>query len=77
LRNGNGLLINRNGDEYSGVFSEGIKCGHGKIKFANGKVFQGHFEAGRREGQGKLFSADEMLIYSGNWISGRPETEFL
>lgn len=47
-----GILEFKNGDVYSGEFSESMSHGGGKMTYSNGDLYSGEFQNGMRHGSG-------------------------
>jgi hypothetical protein len=74
LRNGRpegeGALLVRNGDYYTGQWVDGAMHGRGILRFANGDRYDGDFVAGQMHGVGKYASTDGS-VYFGEFRNGR------
>lgn len=68
-KNGKGVFVEADGNEYNGAFSNAQKMGYGKMKFSNGKVYKGNWVNNKAEGPGEmLFENGD--TYAGNWNIG-------
>jgi len=55
LRHGKGTYTNpKEGVVYEGEWKNGLRHGHGILKYRNGSVYDGLWERGMKWGQGKM-----------------------
>ncbi|XP_019367087.1 PREDICTED: MORN repeat-containing protein 1 [Gavialis gangeticus] len=66
MREGYGLLVDREGQIYQGSFHKNKKHGGGKMTFKNGDKYEGDWILDQRQGHGELHCADGS-IYEGQW----------
>ncbi|KAF2484537.1 hypothetical protein BDY17DRAFT_130485 [Neohortaea acidophila] len=75
---GEGHLISMNGDEYTGAFVAGEKCGFGKMVYARtGNVYEGQWLQDQHHGTGTLTEAKTKNVYEGGWKHGKKSGEFV
>ena len=53
--------------DYIGAFSEGVRDGHGYLKWSNGDVYEGDFKNGLRHGRGALKELNGEMEYNGHF----------
>lgn len=75
---GEGVYRYASGDEYSGSFERGVRCGVGEMRWRNGDVYTGHWSAGERSGQGRYVEGGGIgAVYEGTWLRGKRHGEGL
>ena len=74
---GQGHLIATNGDEYVGLFQDGLPHGSGKMVYSTtGNVYEGEWSEGRHHGQGTLTELKTGNVYRGGWHNGKKHGNF-
>ncbi|XP_069804771.1 MORN repeat-containing protein 1 isoform X2 [Dendropsophus ebraccatus] len=66
IREGHGLLVDKEGQTYSGAFHNNKKHGDGQMTFQNGDHYEGNWVLDQRQGHGVLHCVDG-TIYEGQW----------
>lgn len=69
-RNGQGVMLYKNGDRYEGVFVEDIIEGQGTYRWASGDSYTGSFQGGLKDGYG-VYTWISGASYEGEYQSGR------
>lgn len=66
---GEGKAKYKNGNQYEGEWSDGVRDGHGTFTWANGVVYEGYFKNNALNGKGtcKFKNGD---VYDGYWVFG-------
>ena len=70
VRDGQGILVEQDGDEYVGSWSSGTKNGIGFEKYSNGDAFLGHFAQGKKHGHG-IFDYCSGYKFIGHFLKGK------
>ena len=70
VRHGKGKMIYSDGCEYIGDFDNDMAHGKGKIRFDDGTYYIGSFQLNDMNGYGKLYNAENIVVYSGEWLNG-------
>lgn len=66
---GRGHYIAKNGDEYHGLFENGVFHGDGVYYYANGDIYRGYWRKGKQHGQG-VMNYKNGNVYEGRWANG-------
>ena len=70
LKEGKGLYIYADGDEYNGDWKNDLQNGKGIYKFKDGESYDGEYLDGERTGQG-IFRYKNGDQYSGHFLKGQ------
>ena len=70
MYNGQGKLINYEGEVYEGAFKDNKMEGHGKMTYPDGSVYVGQFQDDKKHGQGKMTNPDGS-VQEGTWVQGK------
>lgn len=72
-RNGPGTFIWENGEKYIGEWLNDLRDGRGTQTYANGSIYEGQWAQDKRCGYGVLKYASGGVLFSGEWIDGKPK----
>ena len=57
-----GKLILENGDQYEGMFKNGVLEGPGMCRYRDGSIYEGNFANGKKHGKGVYQSPDGTIF---------------
>lgn len=70
LRDGEGILMYKNGSIYEGQWALGQKSGKGKMTYASGNYYDGEWKNNKRNGEGVMHWKTTNEKYTGHWDDG-------
>ncbi|KAK6433618.1 hypothetical protein LTR95_010200 [Oleoguttula sp. CCFEE 5521] len=78
LPHGKGTKIDTNGDQYTGMFHNGMYTGEGSIIYAaTGDTYTGLWAYNNHHGEGTYTEAASRNVYEGGWKEGRRHGKFV
>jgi hypothetical protein len=77
FRNGEGLIVYENEDQYIGKWKNYLREGHGKFICKNGDLYEGEFYFNLLHGEGEFYSKLEKRRIKGRWSNGKENGEML